>query len=122
MFFRGHNELGRIADVLFIVKIPVLRNRRLSAFSLILMFRQTSLIVRIRLVSASTNMYSPSDFSALHSVAILSPASCERPTKKTRGWQACLANCFSEGLTNITSGTDEDGDKTARRIRSDARI
>ena len=87
---------GGMGDILTLgINVPMLRNKRFTEFSLLLISRQTSSTVRIKLVSALMKMYSPSEFSALHSAAMRSPASWERPTKYTRGWRAYLANCLS---------------------------
>jgi hypothetical protein len=61
--------------------VPVLRNRRLIAVSLVPMSRQMSSTLRSRLVSAWMKTKAPSPFRAWHSAAMRSPASCERPTK-----------------------------------------
>lgn len=95
-FSGSQRNFERIADIPVLINEPGLRNKRLSAFSLLLMSRQMSSTVQIRLVSALMKLYLPSEFRALHSAAMRSPASCDRPTKYTRGSRACLANCFSE--------------------------
>ena len=68
-------------DIPFERNVPVLMNSRFTTFSLLLMCRHISSTFFSRLVSDLMKLKVPSGFNALHSPAIRSPASCERPMK-----------------------------------------
>jgi hypothetical protein len=98
-----------------VTSVPVLRNKRFIGSSLLLISRQISSTVRIKLVSALMKIYSPLAFNALHSTAIRSPASWERPTKVDTGLAGMLSELLQRGFANAISCIDKDSDETRRK-------
>jgi hypothetical protein len=95
--------------------------RRLTDFSLVLMSRQTSSTVRIRLVSALTKMYSPSEVQRLAFGCDAISGFLRAADKIDAGvGEACLANCFSVVSPIPLVALTEDGDETRRKGGGDA--